>query len=55
MGGIGAALLGMLADHSGIEFVYQVCAYLPAIGIIAVFLPDLGRQARAARRSGTAV
>jgi MFS transporter, FSR family, fosmidomycin resistance protein len=49
IGGIGAALLGMLADWEGINFVFQVCAFLPAIGILAVFLPDLREpQPRAA-------
>jgi FSR family fosmidomycin resistance protein-like MFS transporter len=41
MGGIGAAVLGQLADHTSIEFVYRVCAFLPAIGLLAVFLPDI--------------
>jgi FSR family fosmidomycin resistance protein-like MFS transporter len=41
MGGIGAALLGELADHTSIGFVYQVCAFLPALGLLTVFLPDL--------------
>jgi len=41
MGGLGAALLGELADAKGIEFVYAICAYLPAIGLLAVFLPNL--------------
>lgn len=45
MGGLGAALLGELADHRGIEYVYQLCAWLPAIGLLAVFLPNL-RQRR---------
>ena len=44
MGGIGAALLGNLADARGIEFVYRVCAYLPAIGLMTAFLPDLKRR-----------
>ncbi|HTK33830.1 MAG TPA: MFS transporter [Caulobacteraceae bacterium] len=39
MGGIGAAVLGWLADRTGIEAVYQLCAYLPAIGLLAAFLP----------------
>lgn len=38
--GIGAALLGMLADAHGIGFVYRVCAFLPAIGLLTVLLPD---------------
>ena len=42
MGGVGAAILGKLADLRSIDFVYQVCAYLPAIGILTAFLPDLG-------------
>lgn len=41
MGGLGAALLGKLADHIGIEAVYGLCAYLPAIGLLAWFLPKL--------------
>ena len=41
--GIGAALLGRLADSFGIEFVYRICAYLPALGMLAVFLPDVTR------------
>ncbi|MFZ0871202.1 MAG: MFS transporter [Rhodanobacter sp.] len=41
MGGIGAAVLGQLADTHGIEYVYQLCAYLPLMGLITVFLPNL--------------
>jgi FSR family fosmidomycin resistance protein-like MFS transporter len=41
MGGIGAAVLGELADHNGIEAVYGVCAFLPAIGLLAWFLPSI--------------
>jgi FSR family fosmidomycin resistance protein-like MFS transporter len=41
MGGIGAAALGYLADHFGISSVYQVCAFLPLIGLLAAFLPDV--------------
>ncbi len=44
MGGIGAAVLGKLADAKGIEFVYQVCAFLPAIGLLAAFLPNTGHK-----------
>ncbi len=39
MGGIGAAVLGQLADQIGIEAVYRICAWLPAIGLLAWFLP----------------
>ena len=42
VGGIAAAVLGSVADAKGIEFVYQICAYLPLLGIVAVFLPDCG-------------
>ncbi len=43
MGALGAALLGELADHTSIEFVYRVCAFLPALGIFAALLPKLGK------------
>ncbi len=39
--GIGAALLGRLADATSITFVYNVCAFLPAIGLLAAFLPEM--------------
>jgi FSR family fosmidomycin resistance protein-like MFS transporter len=45
IGGLGAAVLGKLADHTSIGFVYQVCAFLPAIGLLAVFLPKMPRHA----------
>jgi FSR family fosmidomycin resistance protein-like MFS transporter len=41
LGGLGAAVLGLIADHFGIVFVYQVCAFLPLLGFLAVFLPDV--------------
>jgi MFS transporter, FSR family, fosmidomycin resistance protein len=41
IGGPGAAVLGRVADRTGIAFVYQVCAFLPAIGPLAVFLPKM--------------
>ncbi len=41
MGGIGAALLGQLADATSIEFVFRVCSYLPVIGLLTAFLPNL--------------
>jgi FSR family fosmidomycin resistance protein-like MFS transporter len=46
IGGLGAAALGKLADHTSIGFVYQVCAFLPAIGLLAVFLPKMPKAAR---------
>jgi FSR family fosmidomycin resistance protein-like MFS transporter len=42
-GGIGAAIFGEVADRMGIDFVYTICAFLPAIGLFAVFLPNLKR------------
>lgn len=49
MGGIGAAVLGNVADAYGIEFVYRLCAYLPLLGIVAAWLPDMEKPvARAA-------
>jgi FSR family fosmidomycin resistance protein-like MFS transporter len=47
LGGLGAAAMGHVADLRGIAFVYQLCSYLPAIGLVAWFLPDLSRQAPA--------
>ncbi|MBN9555148.1 MAG: MFS transporter [Alphaproteobacteria bacterium] len=41
MGGIGAAVLGWLADLTSIDFVYKVCSVLPAIGLLTAFLPNL--------------
>src|SRR5277367_2471200 len=49
MGGIGAAVLGKLADHTSIIYVYHLCAYLPAIGLLTGLLPEIepARQSRA--------
>ncbi|HJY07314.1 MAG TPA: MFS transporter [Bryobacteraceae bacterium] len=41
MAGIGAAVLGELADFTDIHFVYRVCSFLPVIGLLTAFLPDL--------------
>lgn len=46
IGGLGAAVLGKLADHTGIAFVYHLCAFLPALGLLAVFLPKMPKHAR---------
>jgi FSR family fosmidomycin resistance protein-like MFS transporter len=43
--GIASALLGRLADHTSIFFVYDVCSFLPLIGLLAGFLPELDRPA----------
>jgi FSR family fosmidomycin resistance protein-like MFS transporter len=44
MGGIGSAVLGMLADQYGIKFVFQICSYLPLIGLLTAFLPNLEKH-----------
>jgi FSR family fosmidomycin resistance protein-like MFS transporter len=43
MAGLGAAILGWLADLTSIYFVYKVCSYLPAVGLLAAFLPNIER------------
>jgi FSR family fosmidomycin resistance protein-like MFS transporter len=43
MGGFGAALLGYVADQTSIDFVYHLAAYLPAIGLLTMFLPKDSR------------
>lgn len=48
MGGIGAAFLGNLADRTSLNFVYRICSFLPAIGLLTAFLPNLDRHRRAA-------
>ena len=50
MGGVGAALLGKLADLTSINFVYQVCSFLPALGILTAFLPNLSPRAAVGSR-----
>jgi FSR family fosmidomycin resistance protein-like MFS transporter len=54
MGGIGSAVLGGLADHTSINFVFLVCSFLPLIGLLTAFLPDQGGAGRrgAGRRVG---
>jgi FSR family fosmidomycin resistance protein-like MFS transporter len=41
LGGVGAAVLGQLADATSIAFVYKVCSFLPLIGVLTVLLPDV--------------
>lgn len=45
MGGIGSAVLGWLADRTSIEYVFSICAFLPLIGIVTGFLPNIRRKA----------
>jgi MFS transporter, FSR family, fosmidomycin resistance protein len=44
MAGIGSAVLGGIADRTSIEYVYEICAFLPLIGLITVFLPNIKTQ-----------
>ncbi len=44
MGGLGAAVLGYVADKTSIIFVYQLCAFLPLLGILTLFLPDMKKH-----------
>ncbi len=48
MGGIGAAVLGKVADMTSINYVYHVCSFLPAIGLLAAFLPRTGAKVQSA-------
>ncbi len=41
MGGLGAAALGIIADVRGIDFVYKICSFLPLIGLLTIFLPNM--------------
>jgi FSR family fosmidomycin resistance protein-like MFS transporter len=43
LGGLGAAAMGRVADATSVSFVFQLCAYLPAIGLVTWLLPDLER------------
>jgi FSR family fosmidomycin resistance protein-like MFS transporter len=50
LGGIGAALLGQVADAEGVQYVFKLCSFLPVLGLLAAFLParaGLGRPAAA--------
>ena len=44
MGGIGSAVLGALADRTSIDYVYHVCSFLPLIGLLTAFLPNIERR-----------
>jgi FSR family fosmidomycin resistance protein-like MFS transporter len=51
VGGLGAAVLGALADSWGLERVYDICSYLPALGLFAALLPDIPGRARLADKN----
>jgi MFS transporter, FSR family, fosmidomycin resistance protein len=44
MAGLGSALLGILADHTSLDFVYKICSFLPIFGIVCLFLPNLKKK-----------
>ena len=47
LGGLGAAVLGHVADTQGISFVYTLCSYLPALGLVVWLLPDVEKERKA--------
>ncbi|ARP84463.1 MFS transporter [Bordetella genomosp. 8] len=49
MGGVGAAVLGHIADLTSIAYVYKLCSFLPFLGMMAIFLPDMERGGRPAK------
>ena len=55
IGGLGAAVLGIMADAYGVTFVYRVCAWLPALGLLTAWLPDIepARRGQALRAAGS--
>ncbi|WP_256366580.1 MFS transporter [Methylocapsa sp. S129] len=53
IGGIGAAVLGEVADIKGIDFVYNVCSYLPALGLLTLFLPNIEGSKRKTLKPST--
>jgi FSR family fosmidomycin resistance protein-like MFS transporter len=55
MAGIGAAVLGELADVTSIQYVFHVCSFLPVIGLLAGFLPHLETESRRQRLQTVAV
>jgi FSR family fosmidomycin resistance protein-like MFS transporter len=44
LGGLGAAIMGGLADAYGIAVVYKICSFLPILGVVAWFLPDMSKE-----------
>lgn len=55
LGGIGSAVLGAIADRTSIPFVFQICSYLPLIGLLAWLLPNLEQRQHATKFQGAAV
>lgn len=52
LAGIGAAVLGQLADRTSLAYVYHLCSFLPILGLLAIFLPNLGKESKRPRRLG---
>ena len=52
--GLGAAVLGDVADRTSIEFVYRVCSFLPLLGLLTALLPDIEGASRRAETAATA-
>ena len=46
MAGVGAAVLGVLVDHTSLDFVYRACSFLPLIGLLTAFLPNIQSNGR---------
>ena len=51
MGGIAAAVLGVVADYKGIEFVYAACSFLPLLGLLTILLPDTRSSRQGVRKA----
>jgi FSR family fosmidomycin resistance protein-like MFS transporter len=47
MGGLAAAVLGVIADYRGIEFVFWICSFLPLLGLLTIFLPNMNGPRKA--------
>jgi len=53
LGGLGAAVMGRLADSTGIEYVYRACSFLPLLGLLIAFLPDTSEPRLVVRKPAT--
>ncbi len=53
LGGLGAAVMGRVADATSIDYVYQICSFLPLLGLLIVFLPDVAEARHGAPKPAT--
>jgi len=53
LGGLGAAIMGRVADSSGIDFVYRAVSFLPLLGLLIAFLPNIGEPRVVVRKPAT--